>query len=45
MTSTIVWTGTLTINGAGPFPITTAVPRTDSFVLPVQEAQAINTGN
>ena len=45
ITATVLWTGSYTVNGQGPFPITTAVPRTDSFVLPVNEAQAINTGN
>lgn len=44
ITSTILWTGTYTVNGQGPFPISTAVPRTDSFTLAVNEAQAINTG-
>ncbi len=43
ITSTILWTGTYTVNGQGPFPITTAVPRTDTFELAVNEAQAINT--
>ena len=45
ITSTILWTGTYTVNGQGPYPITTAVPRTDSFTLAVNEAQAINTGS
>jgi hypothetical protein len=45
VTATVLWTGTYTVNGQGPFPITTAVPRTDTFYLPVNEAQAINTGS
>ena len=45
ITATVLWTGTYTVNGQGPFPITTAVPRTDTFNLPVNEAQAINTGS
>lgn len=43
ITSTILWTGTYTVNGQGPFPIETAVARTATFDLPVNEAQAINT--
>jgi hypothetical protein len=45
VTSTIRWTGTYTINGAGPNPIESSVARTDSFELAVNEAQAINTGD
>jgi hypothetical protein len=45
ITATVLWTGSYTVNGQGPFPITTAVPRTDSFPLGVNEAQAINTGS
>jgi hypothetical protein len=45
ITATVLWTGTYTVNGQGPFEIGTAVPRTDSFALTVNEAQAINTGN
>lgn len=45
ITSTILWTGTYTVNGQGPFPIETAVARTATFDLVVNEAQAINTGS
>ncbi len=45
VTSTILWTGTYTVNDAGPFPIANAVARTATLPdLPVNEAQAINTG-
>jgi hypothetical protein len=45
ITATILWTGSYTVNGQGPYPITTAVPRTDTIILAVNEAQAINTGS
>jgi hypothetical protein len=42
--ATILWTGTYTVNGGPPQPIETAVARTATFDLAVNEAQAINTG-
>lgn len=44
VSSTILWTGQYTVNGNGPFPIAAAIARTDTFSLPVSEAQALNTG-
>jgi hypothetical protein len=43
ITATILWTGTYTVNGGPPQPIETAVARTATFDLAVNEAQAINT--
>jgi hypothetical protein len=44
VTATIRWTGSYTVNGGAPVPIETVAERTASDDLPVEEAQAINTG-
>jgi hypothetical protein len=43
VTSTLLWSGTYTINGGGNFTVDTPVARTFALPLTVQEAQAINT--
>ena len=43
VTATIGWTGSYTINGGPPIPIETAVQRTATVGVTVNEAQAVNT--
>lgn len=43
MTASILWRGSYTIDGGAPIPIETAVERTTTFDVTVNEAQAINT--
>jgi hypothetical protein len=43
VTSTLMWSGTYTVNGNGPFQVATPVARVANLNLAVQEAQAINT--
>ena len=45
VTATIGWTGSYTVNGGAPIPIETAVQRSATVDVVVNEAQAINTGN
>lgn len=42
-TSSVLWTGSYTVNDTGPFDVTTPVARTASLPISVAEAQAINT--
>lgn len=43
VTASILWRGSYTIDGGAPIPIETAVERTTTFDVTVNEAQAINT--
>lgn len=45
VTASILWRGSYTINNGAPIPIETAVERTATFDVTVNEAQAINTGS
>lgn len=43
--ATVVWSGTYTVNGAGPFPVEEATTRRTPFEIQVAERQAINVPN
>lgn len=43
VSSSLLWTGSYTVNGDGPFEVTSPIARSSTRTLPVAEAQAINT--
>lgn len=45
VTATIGWTGSYTVNGGAPIPIETAVQRSATVDVVVNQAQVINSGN